>query len=222
MKRLLPHGLGLAPAFALLLALRLAHADPSADSPQASQARAVPAFHGLDLAGVLSADVTLGKPASVTISGDADLIDKVTTTVKDGVLVVDTEELHHVHRRNMHLHATVTAPDLSSLAVSGTGSIAVTGVANSRLALDVSGTGAVKVSGSTAALHVQLSGTGEVAGRDLAASDVVVDIRGTGAARLNATHSVEARISGTGSLSVSGHPAQVKKTVTGLGSIHIE
>jgi hypothetical protein len=50
----------------------------------------------------------------------------------------------------------------------------------------------------------------------------VVDIDGTGSARLNATRSVEARITGTGSLSVHGHPSQVKKTVTGLGSVHIE
>jgi hypothetical protein len=31
-----------------------------------------------------------------------------------------------------------------------------------------------------------------------------------------------ARITGTGSLDVHGHPSQVKKTVTGLGSVHIE
>ncbi|HEX3759206.1 MAG TPA: head GIN domain-containing protein [Kofleriaceae bacterium] len=223
MKRRFTYGLGLVPAFALLLAVRLAHADSGdTDVAQASQPRSVPAFHGLDLAGVLGADVTLGKQASVTITGDADLIDKVTTTVKDGILVIDTRELHHVHRHNMRLHAIVTAPDLSSLAVSGTGSIAITGVANDRLAMDVSGTGAIKASGSTGALNVQLSGTGEVSGKDLAAKDVVVDIHGTGSARLNATRSVDARISGTGSLSVHGHPAQIKKSVTGLGSVHIE
>jgi hypothetical protein len=37
-----------------------------------------------------------------------------------------------------------------------------------------------------------------------------------------ATRSVDARITGTGSLDVHGHPAQVKKTVTGVGSVHIE
>lgn len=223
MKRVSTFGLGLVPVFALLLAFRLAHAESDdGDHSQSSQTRSVPAFRGLDVAGVVGADVTLGQAAGVTISGDADLIDKVSTQVRDGVLVVDTRELQHVHRRNMRLHATITAPDLRSLTVSGTGSIAVTGVANDQLAVSVSGTGAIKASGSTGALNVQLSGTGEVAGRDLAAKDVVVDIRGTGSARLNATRSVDARISGTGSLSVHGHPAQVRKSVTGLGSVHIE
>jgi Putative auto-transporter adhesin, head GIN domain len=225
MKRFLTYGVGLAPAFALLLALGLARAEPpdSADSPQATRTRAVPAFHGIELAGVLTVEATAGKPASVTISGDADLVDQVTTTVKDGVLVINTPEHRRDHsRRNRRLHAAVTAPDLSSLAITGTGTLKATGIANDRLAIDVPGTGTLKLSGSTGALNVRLGGTGEVTGKDLAARDLVIDIDGTGSARLNATRSVEARIAGTGSLDVHGHPSQVRKTVTGLGSVHIE
>lgn len=225
MKRILTCGLGLAPAFALLFALGLARAEPpdTGDAPQATQPRPVSAFHGVDLAGVLTVEVALGKPASVTITGDADLIDKVTTTVKDGVLVLDTRKLpRDRHRHNSHLRAIITAPDLSSLAITGTGTVQVTGVANDRLAIDVPGTGTIKASGSTGALSVRLGGTGEVTGKDLAARDLVVDIDGTGSARLNATRSVDVRIAGTGSLDVHGHPSQVKKTVSGLGSVHIE
>jgi hypothetical protein len=225
MKRLLTYGLGLAPAFALLLAIGLARAEPPAggDPPQATQSRTVPAFHGIDLAGTLTAEVTVGKPASVTITGDADLVDQVTTTVKDGVLVIKTpEHRRDQHRHHSRLHAVVTAPDLSSLAITGTGTIKAAGIANDRLAIDVPGTGTLKLSGSTGALSVRLGGTAEVTGKDLAARDLVIDIDGTGSARLNATRSVEARITGTGSLDVHGHPSQVKKTVTGLGSVHIE
>jgi putative autotransporter adhesin-like protein len=225
MMRFLTYGFGLAPACALLLALGLARAEPAdtTGAPQATQPRSVPAFHGVDLAGVLTVEVTAGKPASVTITGDADLIDKVTTTVRDGVLVLDTRDLRRDrHRHHSRLHAIVTAPDLSSLAITGTGTIKVTGIAGDRLAIDVPGTGTIKASGSTGSLSVRLGGTGEVTGTDLAARDVVVDIDGTGSARLTATRSVEARITGTGSLNVHGHPTQVKKTVTGLGSVHIE
>src|SRR5262249_51760856 len=118
MKRFLIYGVGLASAFALLLALGLARAEPpdSAHAPQATQTRTVPGFQGIELAGVLTVEATVGKPASVTISGDADLVDKVTTTVKDGVLVINTPEHHRDHnRRNRRLRAVVTAPELSSL-----------------------------------------------------------------------------------------------------------
>lgn len=212
-------GFGLAPCVGLALALgtSLAHADAIA-----SQERRLPAFHGIDVGGILEVEVTLGKPASVEVSADADLIDKIVTTVKDGVLVFRTPELEHVRLYNRHLRAFVTAPDMDSIRLSGVGSIKLTGVANEQLAIDVSGTGSIKTAGSTGALRARVSGTGEISARDLSARDLVVDISGTGSAQLVATRSVDARVTGTGSVDVHGHPAQVKKRVSGLGSVHIE
>lgn len=212
-------GLGLGPCLGLLLALAaIAHAEPST-----SQQRQVGAFHAVDLAGTLEVEVTLGKPASVEVTGDADLVDKVITRVKDGVLVIDTPDLHnHRHHRDSHLRAIVTAPDVDALMLSGTGAMKATGISNERLAVDLGGTGALTASGSTGALRVSVGGTGEFAGKQLLAKDVVVDVGGTGSARLHASRSLDARISGTGSIHVSGHPGQVKKSVSGLGSIHID
>jgi hypothetical protein len=211
--------LGFGPALGLLLALAaVAHAEPTI-----SQQRQVGGFHAIDLAGTMEVEVTVGKPASVEVTGDADLIDKVTTKVKDGVLVIDTPDLHHHgHRRDNHLRVIVTAPDLDALMLSGTGAMKVAGIANDRLALDLGGTGALTASGSTGALHVAVGGTGEIAGKQLMAKDVVVDVGGTGSAQLHASRSLDARISGTGSIHVSGHPSQVKRSVSGLGSIHID
>lgn len=226
MKRisLLVLGLGPCVGLALAVACTLARADTaSADAPQASQPRSVPAFHAVELAGTLEVIATAGKPNSVEISGDADLLDKVTTTVKDGVLVLDTaRDLDHGHLRNRHLRAVVSAPDLSALSISGTGAMKVSGIANEGLAVALPGTGAITVAGATGTLRVTVGGTGEVAGKNLTARDVVVDIAGTGSARLNASRSVEARVTGTGSVDVHGHPAQVRKSVSGLGSIHVQ
>lgn len=212
-------GLGVGPCLGLLLAIgvSLAHGDT-----EASQARSVGAFRAVDLAGVLEVEITVGKPASVEVSGDADLIDKVVTTVKDGVLVISTPELRNIKRRNVHLRATVTAPELSALALSGTGAMKVNGIASDKLAISLGGTGALTATGTTGALRVDVGGTGEVAARQLTAKDVVVDVSGTGSARLHASRSLDARISGTGSVHVSGHPTQVKKSVSGLGSIHVD
>jgi hypothetical protein len=193
-----------------------------ADAPQTSQPRSVGEFRGLDLAGTIGVDVALGKAISVEVSGDADLVDKVKTAVADGTLVISTPELRNMNRRDTHLHATVTAPDLGKISISGTGAIKVTGIANDELLLDLSGTGALTAVGSTGLLKVRVGGTGEVSGKDLNARDLRVDIGGTGSARLNATRSVEARVTGTGSVSVHGHPTQVKKSVSGVGHVHIE
>jgi hypothetical protein len=204
------------PLFALLVLSRLAHADPAA----AREPRTVPAFHAIDLAGTLEVEIELGKPASVELVGDAELFAKVSTSVKNGVLVIDTKFPRDQHGDH-HIKALISAPDASSLSITGTGAMKVTGIANDRLALSVPGTGEIKATGSTGTLHVSVDGTGDISAKQLTSKAATVEVRGTGAASLNATESVEAIVTGTGSISVHGHPARVKKSVTGLGSIHI-
>jgi hypothetical protein len=201
--------------FTILLAYGVSHAD----AKQGSEARSVPAFHAIELAGTLEVDVTVGKPASVQISGDADMLGKVLTTVKDGVLVIDTDR--DLHRRHLHLRATVTTPDLTAVTLSGTGGMKVTGVANESIALSLPGTGAMTLAGSTGTLRIVVDGTGQIAAKDLAAKAAMVEVSGTGQATLRVTESLIAKVTGTGSIDVHGHPTSVKKSVSGVGSIRI-
>jgi hypothetical protein len=199
--------------FALMLALGAAHADP-----QASEPRSVPAFHAVELAGTLEVEISVGKAQTVQVSGEADLLNKVSTAVKDGVLVVDTP---HDLRRRHHLHVAVTMPELSAVSLSGTGDMKISGVASERFAISLSGTGQLTVKGSTSSLRVDVGGTGEIAARDLTAKTARVDVSGTGSATVHVTDSLEADVTGTGSIDVHGKPARVKKSVTGVGSIRI-
>lgn len=213
------------PLFGLLLLsslLHTAHAESGdASANEAHQARPVPAFHGIDLAGTLGVDVTVapGKPGAVELYGDADLFDKVTTTVKDGILVIDTH--FPKNRHNLHMHAVVSASDLSSLMLSGTGQIKAAGISTPSLALSMPGTGELKVAGTTTNLRIDLNGTGSVSAKKLTSKSASVTMSGTGSATLEATDSVVAELSGTGSIDVHGHPARVTQRKSGLGSIHI-
>jgi hypothetical protein len=199
--------------FALLLALGAANADP-----QASEPRSVPAFHAVELAGTLEVDVTVGKAQTVQVSGEADLLAKVTTVVKDGVLVVDTER--NMKRRH-RLRVSVTIPDLTSVALSGTGEMKIAGIANQSFAMSLPGTGQLYVTGSTSSLRVVVDGTGQISAKDLAARSAKVEVNGTGSAVLRVSESLEANVTGTGSIDVHGKPARVKKSVSGVGAIHI-
>jgi hypothetical protein len=207
----------LIPLFALLLAYRVSHADPQL----VSETRNVPEFRAIELAGVLDVEVTVGKPASVVVSGEAELLDKIVTTVENGTLVLDTKHDRHRRISNSHLRARITVPDLTSVALSGTGSLTVNGVANTSLAIDLSGTGSLAIAGSTDALRVKLDGTGDVRAKNLMAKDATIALAGTGSASLYASQSLDAQLTGTGSIDVHGHPARVKKSRSGLGSIHI-
>ena len=201
------------PLFALMIALGAAHADP-----QASEPRSVSAFHAVELAGTMEVEVAVGKGQSVLVSGEADLLSKVSTVVKNGVLVIDTpRDL----RRRHHLHVAVTIPDLSAVSLSGTGAMKISGVSGEHFAIDVSGTGDMTVKGSTGSLRVNVGGTGQVAARELTAKSANVDVSGTGSATLYVTESLEADVTGTGSIDVHGKPAKVRKSVSGVGSIRI-
>lgn len=207
------HGLQrVVPLFALLLASRLAHADI------AKEPRSVPAFNGVDLAGVLDVEVILGKSASVEISGEADLLDRVFTKVKDGVLVISTKPKLP---NNTHLRAVVTAPDLASLTLSGVGDLRVSGIANDRFAVSLTGVGSVKAAGATGNLHVMASGTGDVSAKQLAAKSSTVVATGVGDTTLQATESLDATLTGVGDINVYGHPQQIKKSRSGIGDIRM-
>jgi hypothetical protein len=208
----------LAPVFLAFAVGLVQTGTASADSPIIQEARQVGAFHSITIAGALKVEVTVGKPARVELSGESDLLGKVTTTVKDGVLVIDTPK--RLQGRN-HLRATVTMPDLQSLLISGTADMKVTGVANAALAISVPGTGSLTIAGSTDALSLIVDGTGQITADKLAAKDARVEISGTGSASLRASQSIDVNVSGTGSVNVAGKPARVRKSVTGTASVQI-
>lgn len=190
-----------------------------AGAPITSEPRSVGDFHAIDVTGVLSVDVTVGKATHVDVSGEADLIDKISTTVQDGTLVLDTKIKKLP--RNSHLKVTVTVPSLDGLKVGGTGDLKVRGVASERFAIDVSGTGEIKIAGETRQLDVSIGGTGNLEAQGFAAKNATIDVRGTGAAQVRATESVAIKVSGTGSVDVVGNPAKVTKKVTGVGSVSV-
>jgi len=124
-------------------------------------------------------------------------------------------------KRRHHLRVAVTVPDLTSVALSGTGELKIAGVANDNFGISLPGTGQLSVAGSTSSLRVVVDGTGQIAARDLAAKSAKVEVNGTGSATLKVSDSLEANVTGTGSIDVHGKPARVKKSVSGVGSIHI-
>jgi hypothetical protein len=204
------------PLLALLFAYRVGHADPQL----VSETRAVAEFRAIDLPGMIGVDVTVGKPASVVITGEPSLVAKVTTRVENGTLVIDTK-LDNQSLRDDQLKAVVTVPDLTSVSLSGMGSLRVAGIASARLAVDLSGLGSLTIKGATDTLHAKLNGAGSLVAKALIAKHATVVLDGLGSASVYATESIDANVTGAGSLSVHGHPARVKKSVSGLGSLKI-
>lgn len=71
------------------------------------------------------------------------------------------------------------------------------------------------------ATSVSIAGTGVCVANfsELKASETICDISGVGRCHIYATHSLTANISGTGSIVYYGNPEQVRKRISGLGTV---
>ena len=180
-----------------------------------SQSRSLPSFTAVELAGDSQITVRIGEQA-VVVEADDNLVDRVTTAVRGGTLVVDTPGSFTA---TSPMRVEVTVPTLDAVVLSGTGMVAVDGVAADGLTVRVPGDGVLEVSGSAERVEASLSGSGDVLVQDLVARDVIAMLSGDGRLQVHATRSLDASVSGTGAIFYRGSPSDVTKTVTGTGVI---
>lgn len=202
-------------AFALLALASRAHADQ----------RKVDAFSSIELTGLMAVEVRIDPATSVDVQGAPHLAKLVSTTVKNGVLVIETPRDFSKRldgTADHKLKVVVTMPSLKSVAIRGTGEIDVAGLAQKSLDATIAGTGSMRLAGTTDKLRLSVPGTGEVRAKSLVARDVELDIPGTAEASVHATKSFEANVQGTAVVKVHGKPASVKKNVVGTAMIDVK
>jgi hypothetical protein len=159
---------------------------------------------------------SVGAPKRVVIRGDDNVLRLITTKVADGTLVVSQAGDFNSHRG---VQVDVAIPSLVGVALSGTGNLAVTGVRADRFKVDLSGAGRLEVSGTARRVDASLTGVGDARlGRLLSTATHVV-VSGTGSATVVATKSLDASVSGTGSVTYHGNPQHIKTNVTGTGAV---
>jgi Putative auto-transporter adhesin, head GIN domain len=183
----------------------------------ATQARSLPPLTGVDVAGANNVVVRVGAPQSVIVHADSNLLARVTTQVTSGSLVIGNTPGTLNTRSPMFV--AVSVPSLDALTVDGSGNISVTGVNSPSLTVRIPGSGTIHAAGKTALLDVGIGGSGTVVLSRLTARDATASIDGSGNIMLNATHSLDGKISGSGSILYTGNPAQVTKSVSGSGTI---
>jgi Putative auto-transporter adhesin, head GIN domain len=183
----------------------------------ATQARSLPPLTGVDVAGANNVVVRVGAPQSVIVHADSNLLARVTTQVTSGSLVIGNTPGTLSARSPMFV--AVSVPSLDALTVDGSGNISVTGINSPSLTVRIPGSGTIHAAGTTARLDVGIGGSGTVVLSRLRARDATASIDGSGSIVLNATHSLDASITGSGSILYTGNPAQVTKSVSGSGTI---
>jgi hypothetical protein len=197
---------------------------PSSSSPAgtgsgvaATQARSLPPFTGVELAGYNNLIVQVGARQSVTVHADSNLLSRVTTRVRSGRLVIGT--IPGNLKAKSPMFVKVSLPSLTGLRLQGAGNISVTGIKSRNLTVALPGAGNIDAAGTTTKLDVTISGEGTALLRQLVARDANAVLSGDGSIMLTATHSLTARVSGSGTVLYGGNPPRVTQRITGSGTI---
>lgn len=182
-----------------------------------TQTRDVRGFDAVEFAGAGQLTVQQGGTESLQISADEDVLSDLTSEmigttlrlgVRDGTSIPDNAKISY----------SVTAKTVKQLALSGAGDVTVTGVDGAELSVTHGGAGRITTSGRVTRTAVYLTGVGSYDGRNLAAQDADVTLSGTGEAVVNAAGTLQAHLTGIGSIRYVGDP-EVTQDDRGVGQI---
>ncbi len=103
--------------------------------------------------------------------------------------------------------------------ISGSGKISFDGYINGLAEVGISGSGRFMASGSANEIKSTISGSGKVLAGDLVVDKCDVRISGSGDVEINVKTSLDANISGSGTITYKGNPSQVNSHSSGSGRI---
>lgn len=103
--------------------------------------------------------------------------------------------------------------------VSGSGDMRLTLESTEEASFSVAGSGSIEVSGSADRVETSISGSGVVRGADFQTRICGVSITGSGNVEMGVSEELDARITGSGSVSYRGNPDKVNSHSTGSGRV---
>jgi hypothetical protein len=182
-----------------------------------TEIRKVAPFRGVELSRGNVVTIRVGRPQSVVVRADRDLLGRVTTVVRSGTLVIGNKPGSMNSETPMSVE--ISTPLLSALLLTGSGTISARGIRTAMLAVEVSGSGVVEAAGRATRIGVTLSGSGDAVLGEVASRDAIVTLGGSGTIVLDVTRSLKAWVTGSGSILYAGDPAVVAASVPGDGVV---
>lgn len=182
-----------------------------------TEVRDVADFTEVELAGEFVVSIEAGKDYFVEIKADDNLLGYISTKVHGNRLVVDTKK--NLNPRD-EIRVKIQTPHLESIIASGACDIYARDIDEERFDFDMSGACSVELAGVADRVQMEVSGAGSIDARDLRARDVRVYLSGAASADVYATESLDASVSGVGSVNFYGDPSDVNMDVSGVGSIN--
>lgn len=206
-------------------------------SAQKKEERTVDPFTSVGMSIEGDVYISQGSPQKLVLEGNEDILEKVVTEVRNGMLKIKLSPPYI--RTRTSVKVWITVPEIDGLYLSGSGSINTeTAVRSDEMELKVSGSGKIniddltcdevdaaisgsgdiKLGGSADELELAISGSGSCMADQFRAEEVSIRISGSGSCQIDAVKDLEAAISGSGSVYYVGNPT-IDAVVSGSGKV---
>ena len=201
------------------------------------QERTVSDFDALSLSGIGEVVITQGDEEGLTIEGEENLLEYITTEVKGSTLEIGTQpNVNIVPTRDLRFElrvkslnnisvsgvSNITADALSGekleMSVSGAGNVDIDDLALTTLVVRSSGTGSFTLRGQADTQDITISGAGNYSAGDLQTRQTTIKVSGAGNGTVWASETLDVVISGLGKVEYYGSPS-VQKDISGAGSV---
>ncbi len=204
---------------------------------QTKEERTVGTFSSIGMG--IHGDIYLsqGSPQKLVIEADEDILKKIVTEVKDGMLKIKFSEYNIRTKSPVKIWITMAQVDglyLSGsgslnaetaikseemeMSVSGSGKINVKELTCDEIDVSISGSGDVNLGGSADEMDIAISGSGGCTADQFTVEEANIHISGSGSCKINATKDLEASISGSGTVYYRGNPT-IDASVSGSGKV---
>jgi hypothetical protein len=202
-----------------------------------SETREIKDFEKVSLEGIGNLIIEQGDKESITIEAEDNIIPKIETTVRNGILVIDYKRPYFniIPTKDIKFHLKVK--NLSSINLSGAGNVECDKFETDKLKIntsgagkikfnvtaidfevDISGAGSAELSGKVEEQKIDISGAGNYQAKDLESKNCTISISGIGSATVNATENLDITISGVGNVNYIGSP-KINQEINGPGRI---
>lgn len=201
--------------------------------------REITTYNKISVNGFFEVELVPAENNTVLIEGDENIINILTTEVKDGTLFISTvNEQPVIASRKHKIKFKVPYSTLQEISLIGCGTITSNKIIKSdnfkvtvdgpgSIALSIKavhidswvlGSGTINIKGTAQKFMCKVVGSGNIKGYGLNAENVVAFISGSGNAQVNSTTAISGKIIGTGNITFSGEPKEKALKLLGSGS----
>jgi len=193
----------------------------------------------VDVEGPFDVVLVQGDTFIVEIETDENLLQYIDLKKDNGKIVISEKDGYELNSKK-GIIVRIQMPTINQVNVSGSGSVKSETILSNIDAMEINiggsgditlelkspkidvgigGSGEATLSGTTRNLDISIGGSGACHAEELLSEECVVTIGGSGTARVYASTSLKGTIGGSGDIFYRGEPKDVKKSISGSGSI---